>query len=117
MSGGKDSAVTFELAKLVAAEGPSAPQMLLAGSGGRMAGNRGLHAGRHACPGGQAVLVPDSLPADQRPFFATLQKSLVCGETLACVEQVLPGAVRAKDETLEWLSKQQRRLKIMLPLQ
>ena len=71
MSGGKDSAVTFELAKLVAAEGPSAPQMLLAGSGGRMAGNRGLHAGRHACPGGQAVLVPDSLPAEQLSFFAT----------------------------------------------
>src|SRR6516164_8712103 len=51
--------------------GPSAPQLFLAGSGGRMAGNRGLHAGRHACPGGQAVLVPDSLPADQRSFFAT----------------------------------------------
>ena len=53
------------------AAGPAAPQMLLAGSGGRMAGNRGLHAGRHACPGGQAVLVPDSFPADQRSFFAT----------------------------------------------
>jgi len=72
MSGGKDSAVIFELAKLIAAELGRLPlKCFWLDQEAEWLATEDYNAGRHACPGGQAVLVPDSLPADQRPFFAT----------------------------------------------